>query len=126
MGTLMLATAFALAGLMSGVDPALVSALCFVESGHNVNALAPRDGGSPSLGVCQLKLRTARALGYVGRAKGLMEPSTNALYASLYLAKQKQRFGSWARAISAYNAGRPVKGNRRYVRRVMARWHHGL
>jgi len=125
-GATAIVKAFALASLVTGVDPALLSSLCFVESHHNIHALAAQDGGSPSYGICQVKLRTARALGYVGRAAGLMDLETNALYASMYLATQKKRFGSWERAVSAFNAGHPIKSNRQYVRRVMEGWKRGI
>lgn len=115
-----------MAGLATGVDPALLSSLCFVESNHKVNAYVHQDGGSPSYGVCQIKLGTARALGYSGQAKGLMDQKTNAFYAASYLAKQKKKHGTWDRAISAYNAGRPIKGNKHYVNKVTKGWQREL
>jgi soluble lytic murein transglycosylase-like protein len=107
-----------MAGLVTGVDPALLSSLCFVESNHNINAYVHQDGGTPSYGLCQVKLETARALGFTGRAEELMDPSSNALYAALYLKRQHKRYGTWEKAVSAYNCGHAC-GNKSYVRKVM-------
>src|SRR5690349_7803138 len=119
MGTLGgIEAAFLMAAALTGVDADLLSSLCYVESHHNTSAYLAQDGGSASLGICQVKLSTARALGYVGRADRLMELETNALYASKYLAKQKKRYGTWEKAVSAYNCGHACN-NRRYVKKVM-------
>lgn len=115
-------TSFLIAGLLAGVDPSLISALCYVESTHNVQAYVKHDGNSPSYGICQIKLATARDMGFVGTSDELMDPNTNALYAAKYLAWQKQRHGTWERAVSSYNAGRPVRSNAAYVRRVMTHY----
>lgn len=115
-------TAIAIAAALTGVDPALLNSLCYVESGHNVKAYVHQDGGSPSYGVCQVKLSTARALGFTGQAAQLMDPSWNAFYASKYLAKQHRRYGSWEKAISAYNCGHACNNNK-YVTKVMGGFH---
>jgi len=117
-GAAALTKAFQLAGLLTGVDPQLLSSVCYVESHHNINARVLHDGGSPSYGACQVKLATARALGYVGREGGLMEPSLNSYYAAKYLAQQKRRYGTWTKAVSAFNCGHAC-GNKKYVRKVL-------
>ena len=122
MGTTGLEGAFLLAGWLNGVDPALLSSLCYVESNHRINAYVRQDGGSPSIGVCQVKLATARALGHVEGEKALMDASANSYYAAKYLRKQFDRYKSWKKAVSAYNAGRAIKGNKKYVDRVMRGW----
>jgi len=119
-------TAFLIAGHTTGIDPALLSSLCYEESKYNTHAFAEHDGHTPSFGLCQIKLKTARELGYRGRAVGLMDAETNALYAAKYLAKQKKRWGTWARAISAYNAGHPARCNQHYVQTILWRWEHEL
>ena len=108
---------FLIAGLIAGVDPALVSAVCFVESGHKPSAYVAMDGQSASYGLCQIKLSTARDMGFKGTAHELMEPATNALYAAKYLRWQYERYGIWAKAVSAFNCGR-VCNNPGYVSRV--------
>lgn len=107
----------------------LLESICFVESGHDTSAVKLNDGGSNSLGVCQVKLNTARLLGFRGTAKQLQQPKTNVYYAGLYLTKNLNRY-EWdvEMAIAAYNAGTcryNSKGqikNRRYVRRVLNVW----
>ena len=107
-----------IAALLHGVDPALLSSICYVESGHNPAAIAHHDGGSASYGLCQIKEATARGLGYGGSVGGLMDGATNAYWAAKLLKYHHKKWGSWKKAVSAYNAGRPIKGNARYVRRV--------
>ena len=43
----------------------LLSALCFVESGHKAQAVHHDDGNGDSLGVCQIKLEYVRCRAYV-------------------------------------------------------------
>jgi soluble lytic murein transglycosylase-like protein len=113
---------FILARALAGVDANLLSAVCFVESGHKPSAYVAMDGRTPSYGLCQIKLGTAKHMGYRGTAKGLMDPYTNALYAAKYLRWQYRRYKNWDMAISGYNAGRAIRGNAGYVNKVKA--HH--
>lgn len=117
------AGAILLAAGLTGIDPALLSSLCFVESSHRINAYVHQDGGSPSYGICQVKEATARELGFKGEARQLMDPSWNSFYAAKYLAKQKRRYGTWDKAVSAFNCGH-VCNNKAYVRKVLGGWHH--
>lgn len=87
------------------ISGAILVAVCSHESGLN-NTMTPHDGGSPSIGLCQIKHDTATMLGYKGEPKGLMDPETNAKYAAIYLKYQYDRYGDWCKAIAAYNAGR--------------------
>jgi soluble lytic murein transglycosylase-like protein len=64
------------------------------------------DGGTPSIGICQLKLDTAKMLGFTGTATDLLNPKTNAHFAALYLKYQYERYGNYCHAVSAFNAGR--------------------
>lgn len=103
----------------------LLSALCMVESNHQ-NVMVPHDGGSPSYGICQMKLATAKFFRRDATAKDLMKPAVNAKLAGLYLRKQFERYGNWCHAVAAYNAGRlnlhasGLPRNVRYVRKVEA------
>lgn len=113
---------FLLIGQLVGVPGELVRAVCKVESGLNPAAIHHSDGHSKSYGLCQIKLATARQMGYDGTVQGLMDPETNAMYAAKYLKMQKERYGNWLQAISAYNAGRAIISNRNYVRQVLNEW----
>lgn len=102
----------------------LLESICFVESGHNIEALSPQDGGSPSLGICQVKLASAKAVGFKGTAKQLMQPEINIHYAAKILSYQLTRYDfNYPRAITAYNKGRSDgSGFSAYYRKVKAVW----
>lgn len=110
-------TAILLAALIVGIDPELLSAVCYVESGHKVDAYVHNDGGSPSYGQCQIKMDTAKDMGFNGTKAQLMSPGTNALYAAKYLRYQHKRYGLWSSAVISFNAGRVIK-NQRYLNKV--------
>lgn len=87
------------------VSGALLLAICTHESNLK-NVKVPNDGGSPTYGICQVKYETAQMMGFDGKPKDLMDPSTNAKYAAAYLKYQKERYDSdWIKATAAYNAG---------------------
>lgn len=109
-------SALVVAALLAGVNPDLLSAVCYVESRHDTAAYVHNDGGSPSYGMCQIKLNTARYMGYKGTAAGLMNPDTNALYAAKYLAYQIGRRGTVG-GVCGYNAGNRCR-NHKYVTKV--------
>lgn len=115
-----------------GLPPGLLSALCYVESNHKVHVVSIRDGGSASYGVCQVKLGTARGLGFKGTSEELRNPEVNIHYAGMYLKRQLNRYdGVVPHAIAAYNAGSlnlNDKGqirNKKYVNKVFAAWEDG-
>lgn len=119
-----LAMAFLAASQAFNLPPGLLASVCYVETRHNVKAITINDGGSPSYGVCQIKLETARNLGYRGSERSLQtSQSTNTYFAAKYLRYQMDRYGGnvW-RAISAYNAGRYIVGNKEYVEKVFETW----
>jgi soluble lytic murein transglycosylase-like protein len=89
-----------------GLPAGLLSSLCYVESGHRVEAVHKHDGNGNSVGVCQIKLKTARTLGFKGTEKQLMDPKINIQYAGKYLNHQIKRYhGSTVKAVIAYNQG---------------------
>lgn len=107
----------------------LVSAVCFTESNHKVHVVNKYDGKSPSFGLCQVKLATARMLGFKGHEKMLMNPGVNAFYSAKYLSSQMRRYkGNVKKAVASYNSGsykedtlgRPI--NSAYVRKVFTAW----
>lgn len=108
----------------------LLKAICWVESAHKVGAINQTDKGGPSLGLCQVKLETARELGFRGTAYQLQhDPIVNAFMAGRYLRKQMDRYdGNAIKAIASYNAGsfrvdrRGLILNRKYVYKVYVAW----
>lgn len=102
-----LALAFSSATHTFHLPEGLLPALCFVESGHHIKAINPHDGGSPSLGVCQVKESTARFLGYKGSVEALQKDlKINTYYSAKYLRYQMDRYhNDIHRAVAAYNAG---------------------
>ena len=100
----------------------LLLALCTVESNMQ-NAINFHDGRSPSYGVCQVKMATAREHG-LRYASDLLHPDRNAEIAARILRSHYDRFGNWDQAIMAYNAGpyRLPLRNKKYLRKVHAQW----
>ena len=131
-----LALIFSAATDQFNLPKGLLSALCYVESHHNISAVNKDDGDSESLGICQVKLETAQSLGFKGTRERLMGPRTNIHYAAKYLKQQLDRYdNSIYKAISAYNSGtykaskkimhimsQQVSVNHKYVLKVWRRW----
>ena len=107
-----------------GLPPNLLSSLCYVESKHDIYAVHEDDGGSNSLGVCQVKLATAQWLGFKGTEEQLMKPHINIYYAGMYLSKQRNRYnGSIEKAVIAYNVGHAKNlTSTEYSRKVLRQW----
>lgn len=103
----------------STVSPQLLYSVCMAESGGNPRAYHPHDGQGASIGICQIKLKTARWLGFWGEEQDLFEPHINAVYAAAYLTYTIKHYGSRVRGISAYNAGHPTEANLEYVDRIL-------
>ena len=128
-----LALALLAASAAHHLPPGMLSAVCYVESHHANGAIHIKDGKGDSLGACQIKLATARSLGYKG-SKGALRyhASTNTFWAAKYLSKQLKRYkGSVRMATAAYNAGtcnQDKKGkirNSKYVYKVFIAWAEG-
>jgi len=89
-----------------GLPAGLLESMCYVESGHNIYAIHRDDGRTDSLGICQVKLATAKWLGFRGNSKELMQPKNNIFYAGKFLAYQYNRYhGDIHKALTAYNRG---------------------
>jgi soluble lytic murein transglycosylase-like protein len=57
-------------------------------------------------GLMQIRLSTARAMGYTGSAAGLLDPQTNMTYALRYLAgAYRAAGGNESRAVALYSRG---------------------
>jgi soluble lytic murein transglycosylase-like protein len=58
------------------------------------------------MGMMQIKLATARGMGYTGTAQGLLDPDTNLTYAVKYLAgAYRAAGGNESRAVGYYAGG---------------------
>ena len=85
----------------NGVPEALVHRVIRRESGYN-----PRAIHRGNYGMMQIKLATARGLGYTGTAEGLLDPETNLTYAVKYLAgAYRAANGDHNRAVAYYAGG---------------------
>ncbi len=129
MGAAELALLFASVTTQLSLPPGLLSAICFMESSHRTHVVNEFDGGSPSIGLCQIKLNTAKMVGFTGTAEELKDPSANAYWAGKYLKKQLDRYEwSYYKAVAAYNAGRFIASksgnavNKHYVNKVFFIW----
>ncbi|MFZ1923876.1 MAG: lytic transglycosylase domain-containing protein, partial [Xanthobacteraceae bacterium] len=65
----------------AGIPVSLVERVIKRESGGN-----PRAVSRGNYGLMQIRLGTARAMGYTGSASGLLDAQTNMTYAVRYLA----------------------------------------
>ena len=85
----------------NGVPAELVHRVIVRESRYN-----PRAVSRGNYGMMQIKLATARGLGYTGTAQGLLDPHTNLTYAVKYLAgAYRVAGGNQNRAVSYYAGG---------------------
>jgi soluble lytic murein transglycosylase-like protein len=86
----------------NGVPEALVHRVIMRESRYQPHLI----GHGGTIGLMQIKLATARGLGYTGDAAGLRDPDTNLTYAVKYLAGAYHAAnGDHARAIHYYAGG---------------------
>ena len=89
-----------------GVPVALAHAIIKVESNYRVNAR----GSVGEIGLMQIRLQTARLMGYRGSAKNLYNPSVNLKWGMKYLGKaRKLAKGNMCGTILRYNAGHGAK-----------------
>jgi soluble lytic murein transglycosylase-like protein len=85
----------------AGVPLSLVQRVIGRESGGNPRALS-----RGNYGLMQIRLGTARAMGYSGSAAGLLDPQTNLTYAVRYLAgAYRAAGGNESRAVALYARG---------------------
>ena len=85
----------------NSVPVALVHRVILRESRYN-----PRAVYRGNYGLMQIRLGTARSLGYRGSAEGLLDPATNMTYAVRYLAgAYRAAHGNEARALALYTRG---------------------
>ena len=86
----------------NGVPEALVHRVIVRESRYQPGLV----GRGGTIGLMQIKLATARGLGYTGTAEGLRDPNTNLTYAVKYLAgAYRAANGDHNRAVHYYASG---------------------
>jgi soluble lytic murein transglycosylase-like protein len=96
-----------------GVPESLIRRVIARESGGNARVVS-----RGNYGLMQIKLATARGLGYTGGAAGLLDPDTNMRYAVKYLAGAwRLAGGSEARAVHHYASGYYYAAKRRGLAR---------
>ena len=85
----------------NGVPAELVHRVIVRESRYN-----PHTVHRGNYGIMQIKLPTARSLGYTGTAEGLLDPETNLTYAVKYLAgAYRAANGDYNRSVAYYASG---------------------
>src|SRR5262245_51638741 len=85
----------------NGLPESLVHRVVMRESRYN-----PRAVSRGNYGIMQIRLGTARAMGYTGSAAGLLDANTNMTYAVRYLAgAYRAAGGNQDRAVSYYARG---------------------
>ncbi len=113
------------------LDVNLLYALCAVESKCRANALNKNDGTKAqkargikehSHGLFQIKLATARGVGFTGTRQELMKPDVNTWYAAKLLSTLYTKYKTTEKVLSAYNAGRVTSSNREYVYLVLSKY----
>jgi len=86
----------------NGVPEALVHRVIMRESKYNPGLI----GRGATIGLMQIKLATARGVGYTGTAEGLRDPNTNLTYGVKYLAgAYRAAHGDHNRAVRYYAGG---------------------
>lgn len=86
----------------NGVPEALVHRVIVRESRYQPGLI----GRGGTIGMMQIKLATARGVGYTGTAEGLRDPNTNLTYAVKYLAgAYRAANGDYNRAVAYYAGG---------------------
>lgn len=86
----------------NGIPASLVHRVIMRESRYNPRAV----GRGGAMGMMQIKLATARGMGYTGSAAGLLDANTNMTYAVKYLAgAYRAAGGNESRAVGYYASG---------------------
>lgn len=101
----------------NGVPVELVHRVIVRESRYRANAM----GRGGATGLMQIKLATARGMGYRGTAAGLLDPETNLTYGVRYLAgAYRVANGHHGRAVGYYASGYYYAAKRQRARSTNA------
>ena len=96
----------------NGVPEALVHRVIVRESKYQPHLV----GRGGTIGLMQIKLATARGVGYTGDAAGLRDPNTNLTYAVKYLAgAYRAANGDQRRAVAYYAGGYYYAAKRQHL-----------
>ena len=103
----------------NGIPLDLAHAVVRHESGYNARAT----GQAGEVGLMQIKLATARGIGFRGSRQQLYDPETNIRWGMKYLGEaQRLAGGSECGTLSRYNGGLGRKGLiKSYCRKVVGR-----
>lgn len=107
------ASVFAQAARRYGIPTAILTAVAQHESGFNPAAVNHDSNGTEDVGIMQLNLQ-AQGVTHSFAAN----PVTAIPYAARLLADLHHQYGTWARALSAYNSGSPT-GSPTYAQAVL-------
>jgi soluble lytic murein transglycosylase-like protein len=103
----------------NGVPLELVHRVVRRESNYNPRAV----GHGGAMGLMQIKVTTARAMGYSGPASGLLDADTNLTYAVRYLGgAYRVASGNHDRAVSYYARGFYYEAKRRNLPTMWVRY----
>ena len=108
------------------LNPVLVSALVKTESNFNTKAIAKeKKVHDYSIGLMQIRVATARQMGFSGNKNLLFKRKVNLEYGLRYLKQIAVRYhGNVKKTISAYNAGTACRFcNQTYVKRVIRNYY---
>lgn len=107
----------------NGIPQGILYSVCKVESNLNPVALVEYDGdGTHSVGLCQMKVKTAQLFDKRITQKDLLNPRVNAKLAGKYLKANYIRYGSWSKAVIAYNKGHADTYQNSYLTKVIYEW----
>ncbi len=103
----------------NGIPVDMAHAVVRHESGYNARAT----GRAGEIGLMQIKLATARGIGFRGSREQLYDPATNIAWGMKYLGEARRLAGgSECGTLSRYNGGLARKGLiKSYCRKVMGR-----
>lgn len=105
----------------NGVPEDLVHRVIRRESNYNPRAV----GAGGALGLMQIKVATARGMGYAGEPNGLLDANTNLTYAVRYLGNAyRVADGNHDRAVGLYAGGYYYAAKRKGMTSILAQ-HRG-
>ena len=105
------------AGEYYGINPRLLLAIAYVESGFNYRAVNINKNGSRDFGMFQINEKNLKRLGLP--VKVAFNPCKSAYVAGYILRQCVNTYGYTWKAIDCYNKGYKAKGYTKYVRKVL-------
>ncbi|CAJ0781272.1 hypothetical protein R8510_04852 [Ralstonia chuxiongensis] len=104
------------------LDPHLVRAIAWHESGMSATAVNRNSDGSYDIGLMQINSSWQPTLARAGISmQSLWDPCVNAYVGTWILSSNIARFGPTWKAVGAYNATSPAK-QLHYANQIYARW----